>query len=276
VTVLEGVGAVVVGVGGLFLFVTAIAAVLALTEVVSSRRFTRSPVLTCQELTQARTLPRRVLVTGWVRTGPGGPVAAPVSGGYGPWYTVSVRIAVEEQRTTFKEVGVPEAVTLQDHTGWVLLSGDALTTMLLDDDSSTGIDRGHFAGRHAQQEDLPALLPRLAAVGLFVDHKRALSPGSDTSVYELQCHDAAPVTVLARPRRTGTGVMLLTGRGDGISVRSVQDLRDRATGETQDTLHTARWLLVTRAVLPSPSRSVAPRSCTAAPTTRRACSSSVP
>jgi hypothetical protein len=241
-TVLEWIGVVVAGLGSLLLLASAISSALGLTEWVSSRRFVRTPVMTCQELASVPRLPRRVLVTGRVRTGPAGPVTAPLSGGTGPWYSVQVRTVIEDEGTRSSVRSFPDVLTLEDGTGRVLLAGGALRTMLLDDDARTGITRGHFGGRYATDDELPALLPRLAALGLSVDRRRALS--GDVTVYELRCHDAAPVTVLARPRRTGGGVMLAARSGDGSSVRSVQDLRRHTTGEAGDTLHTAGGLLV--------------------------------
>lgn len=247
--ILEGVGIVAIGLGSLALCISPIVLVVALADQRLTRRLTRTRVFTCGELAQAHKLPRRVAVTGSVRPGAEGIANAPVSAEACVWYRVEIEIHRDSEDGSYTSVhSAPDVVMLEDHTGRVALSAAALGTFVWRPDEERGKVLGHYGGAVAEDKEFAALMPRLRAVcppntiGLDM-------PRSDTRVTELHYRDGVPITVIARPRRTPQGVLLVARRGDGSSFRDLRALRSAAGLESAGSFSTVRGALLVALVL---------------------------
>lgn len=241
------VGSAVTNLGLLALALGATFFLIARHRVALARALSTTAVLGCAELTAAAGLRRSVIVVG--RTGPGstGPLQAPITGQDCVWYRVvwwsGGPGASDRRRSVYRS---SEPFTVTDSTGAVQVAARLADRYLFEDDIYRELPVALVeidvldAAPHADAWD------QLKRYGFHVSgHRRDVC-----EVFEYRIPTDRPITVLGRPRRDGSGVVVTAGWGIcGVAGHSLDKLRAGARYHAKDSREAGRYFAIGGAAL---------------------------
>lgn len=207
-----------------------------------------TPIVSCADLTAGDEPPRRVIVTGHLRSGPSRTLLAPISGAECVWFRVLVRTNPERRGPhTRHQWDSDDQFTVGDGTGEVQVSARLVDRHLHEEDLGHGLAADLLEwtmlpdGRHRET------IASLKRAGMRLRTRRW---GDYYGISEFHLPPGRAITVLGRPRRHGRTTILTTGGVIcGVSDRTVDRLRAGARAVVADTRSLPRILLAGGAVL---------------------------
>jgi hypothetical protein len=233
-------GALVVFLGFCFVGVTLISIALHWADARLLRRLRAAARPTCAELAGPGPLPRAVLVTGWTAAGPAGALRSPAYETVCAWYETEVSTGGgDDQQVTHVYRSEPQdAIRIADGTGSVLVDVRLVRQV-------GTVERL----RRVRTETTPVFrdeaarsgsgIGRLQAAGLLPDSTRPRRAKRDLDLREDTIATELEISVLARPRRTPHGAVIL-GRKGQATTGAPQEWIAQVEAERV----TSRWIIL--------------------------------